>query len=200
MDNEVFVIQDDLEIHPVALIMPPMNDEEFRMFKEDISGNGLIEPIVLFQGKVLDGRNRYNACRELGIEVFARTWEGGMDPVEYVVSKNIHRRQLTPAQRATAAAKAIGYHADEAKKRQQAAGAANMQKHHEESGHDVEPLVSKPVDTLNESSGRATEQAGKLFDVSHVSVSKAKYILDHGTEDEKQALESVFPHFVNIWV
>ena len=189
MENDVFVVQDELEIHPVALIMPQMNDEEFRMFKEDISGNGLIEPVVLFQGKVLDGRNRYNACRELGIEVFARTWEGGMDPVEYVVSKNIHRRQLTPAQRATAAAKAIGYHADEAKKRQQAAGAANLQKHHEESGHDIESLAPEPVQELK-SHGEATEQAGKLFDVSGRSVAGAKYIIDHGTEDEKQALES----------
>ena len=183
MENDVFVVQDELEIHPVALIMPQMNDEEFRMFKEDISGNGLIEPVVLFQGKVLDGRNRYNACWELGIEVFARTWEGGMDPVEYVVSKNIHRRQLTPAQRATAAAKAIGYHAGEAKKKQQAAGGDTRNKAEL-------TAVSEPVHEPENKHTRADTQAGKLFDVSGRSVAGAKYILDHGTEDEKQALES----------
>src|SRR6056297_1388645 len=180
MENDVFVVQDELEIHQVALIMPQMNDEEFRMFKEDISGNGLIEPVVLFQGKVLDGRNRYNACRELGIEVFARTWEGGMDPVEYVVSKNIHRRQLTPAQRATAAAKVIGYHAGEAKKKQQAAGGDTRNKAEL-------TAVSEPVHEPENKHTRADTQAGKLFDVSGRSVAGAKYILDHGTEDEKQA-------------
>ena len=95
INDGAYIIQEELKVHPAALIMPPMADDEFAKFKEDILGNGLIEPIVLFQGKILDGRNRYRACRELEIDVWVRKWEGGMDPVEYVISKNIHRRHLT---------------------------------------------------------------------------------------------------------
>lgn len=177
VNDGAFVVTDDIEIHPAALIMPPMNDVEFKEFKEDISGNGLIEPIVLFQGKVLDGRNRYNACRELDIEIWAREWEGGMDPVEYVVSKNIHRRQLSPGQRAAAAAKAMDYHVAEAKERQ---GKRT----------DLKPNLCEPVHTSGDDKKRASDEAGKLFNVSGRSVSSAKTILEHGTDEEKQALES----------
>ncbi len=111
----MFIVQGELELHPMALIMPPMADDVYQKFKEDISGNGLHEPIVLINGKVLDGKERYRACRELGIDICAYEWEGGMDPVEYVVLKNIHRRQLSPSQRALMAAKAMTWHTDQAK-------------------------------------------------------------------------------------
>lgn len=178
---EAFLVQDDLEIHPAALILPKMSEDEFEEFKEDILGNGLIEPLVLFQGKVLDGRNRYLACKELGIEVWARNWEGGMDPVDYVVSKNIHRRQLTPTQRANAAAKALDYYADRAKERQREAGGDRKSEEYKES---VCQQADKPIDPI-----RATKEAGEKFDVSHDSVNKAKFIQKHGTEEERKQLE-----------
>ena len=219
INDGAFIVEHDLEVHPIALIMPPMNQEEFEEFKEDVVGNGLIEPIVLFEDKIIDGRNRYNACKELEIDVWARQWEGGMDPVEYVVSKNIHRRQLTPTQRATAAAKALNYHSDRAKERQREAGQQNIIEHHIESGHNIKPeLVSAPVHELNEPANsspvqraveaakaikeinrekaeepnerRAVSQAGKMFNVSGRTVAGAKYVLDHGTEEEKEALET----------
>jgi protein gp37/ParB-like chromosome segregation protein Spo0J len=188
VNDGAFVVTDDIEIHPAALIMPPMNETEFKEFKEDISGNGLIEPIILFQGKVLDGRNRYNACKELDIEVWAREWEGGMDPVEYVVSKNIHRRQLTPGQRAAAAAKAMDYHVAEAKERQRASG--RFEGKNEDGTPKEKFQVMEPVPQPEKESKKARDEAGKLFSVSGRSVSSAKTILEHGTDEEKQALES----------
>ena len=58
----------------------------------------------------MDGRNRYRACTELEIDVWAKTWDGNMDPVEYVMSQNLYRRHLTQAQRSLVAAKALEYH------------------------------------------------------------------------------------------
>jgi protein gp37 len=170
-EEGVFIVQGELDIHPCALIMPPMDEETYGKFKIDISGHGLIHPIILYQGKILDGRNRYNACRELGIEIKAENWEGGSDPITYVVSNNIHRRHLSPGQRAIAAAKAINFWAEEAKERQEA-------------GVKIDDL-SAPV-----RQGRAADQAGEAFGVSGRSVSSAKYILDHGTEEEVTALSS----------
>lgn len=184
MDNEVFIISEKLEIHPAALIMPPMGEDEFKEFKEDISGNGLLEPIILFQGKVLDGRNRYNACQELGIEIFAQNWEGGMDPVEYVVSKNIHRRQLTPGQRAMAAERALNFYAEEAKERQRDSGGDRKSEEYKKSVVEPVPQPKPEPDT------KARDKAGEMFDVSGRSVSSAKYVREHGTEEEVNTVET----------
>ena len=180
-----FLLEKDIDIHPVALILPPMSDEEFKEFKEDLTGNGLLEPIVIFEDMVLDGRNRYNACKELGIDIYAVKWQGGMDPVEYVVSKNIHRRHLTPGQRALSAAKAIDYHAEKAKERQRAGGGDHGNQY---TGGKV--AVKETFPEAANPNQQSRDEAGKLFNVSGRSVSDAKYVLEHGTNEEKKAVES----------
>lgn len=131
---------------------------------------------------ILDGRHRYNACRELGIEVWGRKWEGGMDPIEYVVSNNIHRRHLTTTQRAKAAALAMDYHAAEAKERQRAAGGDRKSEEYQKS-------LTEPVPEAIKQNQEARDAAGRLFGVSGRSVSDAKYVLDHGTDEEKSQLD-----------
>ncbi len=84
----------ELEFHEIANLFPLMLNQEFKIFKKDIKGNGLSLPIVLYEGKILDGRNRYKACRELGIEAEFREYTGNR-PIEYILGKNLYRRQLT---------------------------------------------------------------------------------------------------------
>lgn len=93
------------EIHPAAEIFPRMSAEEFAGLVTDIEKHGLREPIVLCAGKVLDGRNRLEACEMLGIVPQFETWPNSEDPHAYVVSKNLHRRHLNEGQRAMIATK-----------------------------------------------------------------------------------------------
>ena len=51
-----------LEYHELANIFPLIQGVEFDELVKDIQWNGLQEPIILYEGKILDGRNRYNAC------------------------------------------------------------------------------------------------------------------------------------------
>lgn len=99
-----------LEFHELANEFPLISEEETQQLAEDIKKNGLIEPVVLFEGKILDGRNRYNACklagRKLGesdVVQFEEEYDED-DPVVFVISKNIRRRHLTVGQRAAVAA------------------------------------------------------------------------------------------------
>ena len=45
-----------------------MSPDEFDGLKQDIRANGLRTPVLLYENKVLDGRNRYAACREIGVK------------------------------------------------------------------------------------------------------------------------------------
>jgi ParB-like chromosome segregation protein Spo0J len=51
--------------HELANLLPMQSASEFANLKADIAANGLLQPIWLFEGRILDGRNRYRACREL---------------------------------------------------------------------------------------------------------------------------------------
>ena len=99
-----------------------MSDEELAELAADIRAHGLLEPIVLLDGLVLDGRNRLRACEAAGVEPRFVDWDGTGDPAVWVISKNLKRRHLSTSQRAMVAAKLLGYYAGEAKERQQAAG------------------------------------------------------------------------------
>jgi hypothetical protein len=93
------------EVHEVARIFPPMSDPEFNDLKSDIAKNGLREPLWMYQGKVIDGRNRLSACTELGITPATREWNGEGTLLDFVVSLNLHRRHLNETQRAMVAAR-----------------------------------------------------------------------------------------------
>jgi hypothetical protein len=117
-----------LEFHPLANIFPLMEGEEFDKLVADIKANGLREKIDLYEGRVVDGRNRYRALQRLGIDpdaepkryfrkaIYTRTIGGEIAPHEqsnddrvraYVISRNIHRRHLTGEQKRGLVAKLI---------------------------------------------------------------------------------------------
>src|SRR5262245_18772771 len=95
--------QQEYEFHSIANVFPLMMGDEFKRFKNDIRTNKLREPIVIYEGKILDGRNRYTACKELGLPFDIKLYTS-TDPIAFVVSANIHRRHLNESQRATIAA------------------------------------------------------------------------------------------------
>ena len=97
----------EMEIHRVATIFPPMLDEELAALAADIKKKGLLEAIrVDEKGRVIDGRNRLEACKRAKVEPRFETVDVKGDPLGFVVSANVKRRQLTSGQQAMAAAEA----------------------------------------------------------------------------------------------
>jgi ParB-like chromosome segregation protein Spo0J len=94
------------DFHPLADLFPMLDKESvgFKALIEDIKANRQHEPVWLLEGKILDGRNRYNACQHLGKDVLTREYIGS-DPIGFVLSINLHRRHLNASQRAMVAAK-----------------------------------------------------------------------------------------------
>lgn len=87
------------ELHPLCTLFPRLNGAEFEALKEDIKTNGLRQPIVIHEGMILDGGNRYIACIEAGIDPKFVEFHGG-DPISFVLSVNFHRRHLSAGQQA----------------------------------------------------------------------------------------------------
>ncbi len=94
----------DIQNHRYADLFPMISGGEFEEFKNDISANGLREPIWLYEGQILDGRNRYKACIESGVEPRFNEYSGN-DPVSFVISLNLQRRHLDDSQRGIVASK-----------------------------------------------------------------------------------------------
>ena len=90
-------------IHPLAHVFPDLTPEQFDNLKQDLTRNGLLEAITLYEEQVLDGRHRYRICCECGIPMRFAHYRGD-NPLAYVTSKNFHRRHMTPGQRAMVAA------------------------------------------------------------------------------------------------
>jgi N6-adenosine-specific RNA methylase IME4 len=112
-----------IPFHPLADIFPLIEGEDFQHLVTDIRDHGLREPIVLLEGLILDGRNRYRACVAAGLipealtapnvgqlKYFHSLLRAGhpMPPqgelLAYVISKNLQRRHLDASQRAMVAA------------------------------------------------------------------------------------------------
>ncbi|MGH6861669.1 MAG: Spo0J and IME4 domain-containing protein, partial [Phyllobacterium sp.] len=97
-----------MESHPLADLFPMIADADLQQLVDDIKVRGQEEPIVLYEGKVLDGRNRLKACELAGVEPLTIDYEGS-DPLGFVLSHNLHRRHLTNAQRAMVAAHVVDW-------------------------------------------------------------------------------------------
>ncbi|MEV4093835.1 ParB/RepB/Spo0J family partition protein [Streptosporangium saharense] len=94
------------EHHPVAALFPMLGEDELEEMAADIKARGLLQDIVLDeQGRILDGRNRFEACARAGVEPRFTTYDGD-DPDGYALSVNIARRHLTKGQQAMVAAQA----------------------------------------------------------------------------------------------
>lgn len=87
--------------HPLSAAFPSMSADDFAALVEDIRKHGQRDPILIYEGMVLDGWHRYQACTELGIKPKQFNFTDG-DPVALVESVNLHRRHLSASQRAIA--------------------------------------------------------------------------------------------------
>jgi hypothetical protein len=92
-----------LDFHPLAALFPLIEGQDFEALVADIAAHGLLEPIVLYEGQILDGRNRYRACQRLHLP-YAYVEYQGQAPLDHVISLNVRRRHLTTGQKALLAA------------------------------------------------------------------------------------------------
>lgn len=153
-----------LQPHSYAEFLPMIaTRHELEALKEGIRKRGLLEPITILDGKILDGRNRHRAICELvaydkdfnydEAVKFAHVPED-FTPEQYVITRNLHRRNLNESQRALFAGLML--------------------------------LEFKEDKTLNKAErtnlpkGTKADHFGKIFNVSGSSVKSAQIVIKHG--------------------
>ena len=162
--------------HEVANIFPMMSDDEFSALIGDIRANGQRQPIYVHDGQIIDGRNRYRACEQLGIEPDVRTWDGVGSLVSFVVSLNLQRRHLTSSQKATVAMDVLPMlEAEAAQRRKETEGRPGNAKK-------LVQLIDQVIDEHHERMPASIEQAAQLVGTNRQYVSDAKRLRDEAPE------------------
>jgi ParB-like chromosome segregation protein Spo0J len=155
-----------LQAHKYAELFPALDKDELKELSADIKQHGLLEPITLYQGFILDGRNRYQAARNAKLDLSTSdrsqfdTFTGSdTDALAFVISKNLQRRHLSTSQRAMIAA-------------------------------DIATLQhgERPADRPDSPPTQAT--AASTLNVSERVVRKAKRVKDKGTKELQDAVRS----------
>lgn len=152
--------------HDYANLFPMLGADGQDALRADIQQHGVREPVILFDGRILDGRNRYMAARDLGVDFPVVDFDGtDAEALAYVLSTNLHRRHLTESQRAAVAAKL-----------------ANMRRGN--------PDFSKPANLPNSACEVSQAQAADMLNVSERSVRTAKTVIEQGAPELVAAVES----------
>lgn len=169
----------ELQFHDYANIFPLIEGEAFEALVADVSARGVREKIVLHEGKILDGRNRYRAAQAAKLfdrpgainefRVFDPRREG--DPLAFVISANLHRRHLDDGQRAMVATRlaTLGH------------GGARLPK------GESQPAGKAPIGALDEPPlplpAMTQAAAASALNVSERQVERARVIVSKGAPE-----------------
>ena len=153
-----------MDYHPFSAIWPLIEGADFDKLKADIRANGLAVPLITYQGKLLDGRNRERACEATGIapRYVEATVADDRAALKLVWSLNDQRRHMTAAERAFAAEQM-----------------ANMI----HGGDRRSGAIKLPIDSLI-SPTVSIAQAAEITGVSAGSIHRVRVIRAHGTPAE----------------
>ncbi len=158
-----------LSFHPISEIFPLMDDKGIDDLAEDIRKNGQQEVITLCDGMILDGRNRYTACRKLNIEPNTCTYDG-KDPLSWVMSLNFYRRHLNESQRSMVADRAANLRV----------GQTKDHKKNVDSSIELPDTPEPPISQAD---------AAKRANVSVASVKRARIVNSKGSTEVIKAVD-----------
>jgi ParB-like chromosome segregation protein Spo0J len=161
--------------HPIADVWPMMDEAKLAELADDIRKNGQLVPVWLYEGKILDGRNRWAACKIAGVEPKTKEYTGD-EPTAFAVSLNDRRRHMNKGSLAAVAAELEPFFAADAKRRQRDSGGDKKS----EIARSVMEKIPEPIE--KKPTPPARQEAAKSVGVNDRYVSDAKKVKTEAPE------------------
>ena len=177
-----------LEKHELNFL-PEANEDQFKEIKENIQNCGYdnLLPIVTYQGKVLDGWNRFLACKELDVSPKCIEFTGNdLDAIEFSIRVNLPRRHLSSSQRGALAAKAAEKYAAISEKVREEANkkrSENYKNQHSNNDSDQGHGSNDPRPSNN-----TNAKLAKTFGTSEGTIKRAKKLKKEAPEEFEEVL------------
>jgi N6-adenosine-specific RNA methylase IME4 len=160
----------NLEVHPIAAVFPPMSDAEYETLQQDILERGLQDPILLYEGKILDGKARHRACKKLDIAPQVVEWEGDQNTLAaWLQAKggNLVRRHLSAERRAAVLLRSAEVFPEVQQTVQAIVGAAELRKQ-----------LGMKAAKQGDAGGEAADIIGRIVGVSGSTVKRVRRVQD----------------------
>ena len=154
-------------------LIPPLSNEEFKQLERNILEEGIREPLITWNGILIDGHNRYRIAQEhdINYETLEKEFENINRVKEWMIHNQFGRRNLSNYQRSVLALQLEDVFREKAKEKQK------------ESGGAVPQISAKPpVETRQE--------IAKVANVSHDTIAKVKKIEANATPEVKARLNT----------
>ena len=186
-----------LAFHRLANLFPMMPAADQDALGADMAANGTLDRIVMLDGAILDGRNRYCQIVKRDLDPPTADWRAdarfvafaevsnGMAPLEWVLSKNLNRRHLDESQRSVVAGRIADLKQGRPSRSKTPVDdkPANLPVSRIDGEPEEVGAAGKP---LSMTQGAAAE----ALHVSERSVRDARKVLDHGAEGLVELVET----------
>ena len=157
-------------------LIPPLNEEELKLLEASIVADGCESPLIVWNGVIVDGHNRYAICRKHAIPfaIQEKNFSSRDDAMLWMLRNQLGRRNLNNYQRVELVLKFEPLVKSAAEQRMMAGKAAN------------------PVPTLaqGQTKGRTRDHLSEAAGVSHGTFAKAQKLVQSADEETKRELRA----------
>lgn len=158
-------------------LIPPLNEEELKLLEASLVADGCESPLIVWNGMIVDGHNRYAICRkhEIPFAIQEKDFSSRDDAMLWMLRNQLGRRNLNPYQRSELSLKFEPLLKAEARIRQATS-----------TGGDEPQLTQNSAEAGTK--GETRKQLAKLAGVSHDTIKKVKKLRECADEETKGRL------------
>lgn len=181
----------DTSVHELTIdfefqsLIPPLSDDEFKLLEKSVLTEGVRDPIITWDGVIIDGHNRYTICQKHGIRFKTASREfSSRDAAKiWIIENQFGRRNLSKYDRSVLALQLEPLYAAEAKRIHDANGGDHGNQH---TGGKV--AASQKSDAPPKV--RTDEQLAKLAGTSRDTIRKVKVIETEAAKGNQTAIDA----------